>query len=174
MLLGGLLLGGLLPELSAPGGVSTLGGVYSGGVCSQGGVCSRGVGPLQGGVVSQHVLRQTPPVNRITHTPVKTLPWPNFVAAGNKGFCPFIQRKCSKPRVFVVVYEISCSSKRGTHKAVNRSGCRAPVPTNTLPNLTRHTKQTLNRSKSCDCFFSFKICFFQSFSSRTVFYEHAD
>ena len=57
----GLLLGGLVPEVgSGPGG----------GVCSQGGI-------------SQHALRQTapPPVDR--HKPVKILPWPNFVAAGN-------------------------------------------------------------------------------------------
>ena len=51
-----------------------------------GGVCPGGYG---GGGVSQHALRQTPlppspppPVDR--HTLVKTLPWPNFVAAGKK------------------------------------------------------------------------------------------
>ena len=58
---------------SAPGG-SALGGL---GVSGLGGcLCSRGV--------SQHALRQTPlpPVDR--HTLVKILPWPNFVAAGNK------------------------------------------------------------------------------------------
>ena len=58
---------------SAPGGLVWGGvcsrGVWSGGVCSQGGI-------------SQLALRQTPPVDR--HTPVKILPWPNFVAAGNK------------------------------------------------------------------------------------------
>ena len=43
-----------------------------------GGVPGRGSGPR--GVVSQHALRQNPPVDR--QTPVKTLPWPNFVAAG--------------------------------------------------------------------------------------------
>ena len=42
-----------------------------GGVCSQGGVCFRGGhlvpgGSGPGGVVSQHALRQTPPVNRMT------------------------------------------------------------------------------------------------------------
>ena len=39
--------------------------------------------PGPGGLASQHALRQTPspPVDR--HTPVKTLPWPNFVAPGN-------------------------------------------------------------------------------------------
>ena len=65
----GLLLGdgGLLP-----GGCLLLGGV-----CSWGGVYSRGV-------VYQHTLRQTqPPLWTESQTPVKTLPWPNFVAAGN-------------------------------------------------------------------------------------------
>ena len=65
--------------------MSALGG---GGVCSQGGSAPGGVsahkgvsGPGGGGI-SQHALRQTtPPVDR--HMPVKTLPWPNFVAAGN-------------------------------------------------------------------------------------------
>ena len=43
-----------------------------------GGVCSGGGG---GVVLSQHVLRHTPPLTE-SQTPVKTLPWPNFVAAG--------------------------------------------------------------------------------------------
>ena len=51
-----------------------------------GGVCSRGSGPggvpgPGGLVVSQYALRlNPPPMDR--QTPVKTLPWPNFVAAG--------------------------------------------------------------------------------------------
>ena len=97
---GGCLLPGVV---SAPGGCLLPGGVcYSGvsppgGVCSWGGVRSEGCllwgvsapwgviapgGVCSWGVVPQHALRQTPrPVNRITHT-CKTLPWPNFVAAG--------------------------------------------------------------------------------------------
>ena len=57
-----------------PGGVWSRGGVWSGGVWSG------GSGPGRG--ISQHALRQTPlsPVDR--QTPVKILPWPNFVAAG--------------------------------------------------------------------------------------------
>ena len=48
-----------------------LGGSPSGGVPPSGG--------LRGGGVSQHALRQTPPpVNRITHTRVKKLPWPQL------------------------------------------------------------------------------------------------
>ena len=59
-----------------PGGV---GGSGLGGVCSGGGVWS---GP--GGVVSGHTLRQTPspPLWTESQMPLKTLPWPNFVAAG--------------------------------------------------------------------------------------------
>ena len=59
------------------GGVPSLGGVPGpGGVSAPGGVC------VWSGGVSQHALRQTPlpPVDR--HMLVKTLPWPNFVAAG--------------------------------------------------------------------------------------------
>ena len=61
LLPGGLLWGGVLPGrgVSAPGGC----------------VCSRGVYP------SMHWGRP-PPVDR--HTFVKILPWPNFVATGNK------------------------------------------------------------------------------------------
>ena len=82
--------GGLLP------------GRVRGGICSRGGVCSWGVAARGGGVsapgeissqrvcsqggVSQHALRQTPPPcgQNSLHTLVKILPWPNFVAAGNK------------------------------------------------------------------------------------------
>ena len=39
--------------------------------------------PGVGVCVSQHALRQTPPLLTESQTPVKTLPWPNFVAAGN-------------------------------------------------------------------------------------------
>ena len=60
-----------------PGGVSSGGGVYSRGV-------SAPVGPALGVVVSQHALRQTPLWTE-SQTPVKTLPWPNFVAAGSNG-----------------------------------------------------------------------------------------
>ena len=51
--------------MSAPGG-----GVCSGGVCSEGeGVSALGVSAPGGWeVVSQHALRQTPPVDRITDT----------------------------------------------------------------------------------------------------------
>ena len=77
--------------LPGPGGVCSRGGAWSRGVsaCS-GGVCLfRGGSTWSGGVclvrggISQHALRQTPlppPVDR--QTPVKILPWPNFVAAG--------------------------------------------------------------------------------------------
>ena len=85
---GSLLRGGV----SAPGGCLHLGGVCSWGVsapwgcvCPRG-VCSRGMSAPGGvgGVVSQHALRQTAPLWTESQTPVKTLPWPNFIAAGNK------------------------------------------------------------------------------------------
>ena len=95
--------------VSAPGGYLLPGVVgvsaWGGGVCSWGRVSTPGGCLLQGcllwgclllsaprgggvyllqGDVSQHALRQTPPpVNRITDA-CKTLPWPNFVAVGNK------------------------------------------------------------------------------------------
>ena len=56
--------------MSAPGG------------SAPGGVCSGGSAP--GGGVSQHALRHPPPLWTESQTPVKTLPLPNFVAAGNK------------------------------------------------------------------------------------------
>ena len=85
--------------VSAPRGVSALGGGSGprrgvcprggllpgrGGVCSWGGLVWGRRGLLRGGgAVSQHALRQTPPLWTESQTPVKTLPWPNFVAAGN-------------------------------------------------------------------------------------------
>ena len=69
------------------GGGSAPGGSAPGGVCSQRGVCSGGVAAPRGvsapGGVSQHALRQTPPLLTASQTPVKTLSWPNFVVAGN-------------------------------------------------------------------------------------------
>ena len=61
---------------SAPGGVSTLGGLL------RGGIWSRGVSTLGGVWVS--ALEADTPLWTELQTPVKTLPWPNFVAAGNK------------------------------------------------------------------------------------------
>ena len=93
--------GCLLPGGSGPVPGVCSGGVWSRGVSASGGVCSggqsgpRGVGgsgPVPGGLllggsaprgVSQHALRQnTPPLWTESQTPVKTLPWPNYVAAG--------------------------------------------------------------------------------------------
>ena len=72
---------------------------------SRGGVCPRGEcllpggclvlgGFCSGGWVSQHAQRQTPlpPVDR--QTPVKILPWPNFVAAGK--YWPVLAKRSSK------------------------------------------------------------------------------
>ena len=80
---------------STGGGVPGLGGVPGPGVSGPGGgvPCPWGVrsegggGGFWSGGVSQHAMRQThlppPPVER--QTPVKILPWPNFVAAGKNG-----------------------------------------------------------------------------------------
>ena len=89
-----------------PGGVSTMGGrvcswgVYplgvcllpgvcllQGGVCSEvgcllQGVCSWGVSAPGGWYPSMHSGRH-PPVWTESQMPIKTLPWPNFVVAGN-------------------------------------------------------------------------------------------
>ena len=79
--LGGVCSGGCL--VWGEGGSAPGGGGWRGGGWREGG---RGMGVLGrgGGWVSQHALRQTPlpPVDR--HTPMKILPWPNFVAAGKK------------------------------------------------------------------------------------------
>ena len=91
-----LLPGGGLP---GPGGVSAwtrggLPGLVGVGVClvpggsawSQGGAWSQRGSAWSGGggLASQHALRQTPhpPLLTESQTPAKTLPWPNFVAAG--------------------------------------------------------------------------------------------
>ena len=61
-------------------GVWSPGGVWSGGVWSQGGLVRGGL--LWGGCGIQACTEAEPlPVDR--QTPVKTLPWPNFIAAGN-------------------------------------------------------------------------------------------
>ena len=87
--------GCLLLGVSAPRGVCSQGGVCSGGVCFWGGCMSapRGV-PAPGGFCSQGVsapggcgipacTEADTPLWTESQMPVKTLPWPNFVAAGN-------------------------------------------------------------------------------------------
>ena len=96
---GGLLFGGVCSwGVSALGGCLLLGDVCSWGVSAprgvsasrgasaprgvsapRGGVCSRGVSALGG--ISAHTEADTPLLKE-SQTPVKTLPWPNFVAAG--------------------------------------------------------------------------------------------
>ena len=81
LLSGGLLPGGCLVQEGLLLGVSAPWGGLVGGVSAPG-VGWGGSAPRGG--ISQHALRQTPlppPVDR--QTPVKILPWPNFVAAGN-------------------------------------------------------------------------------------------
>ena len=103
LLRGGAWSGGCLPGLggSAWSGGSAPGGSVPRGVCLvRGGLPGLGGCLLQRGVclvwggISQHALRQTPlpPVDR--QTPVKILPWPNFVAAGNERKNYFGNTKC--------------------------------------------------------------------------------
>ena len=107
---GCLLWGCLLQGVSALGGVCSQGGLLWGVSVSQGGVCSWGVSAPRGvsapggsaprgsaprGVwVSQHALRQTPPLLTESQMPVKTLAWPNFVAAG-KNTCQLTTKSWS-------------------------------------------------------------------------------
>ena len=85
---GCLLWGVSVSRGSAPGGMSAWGwGVCSGGnVCSWGDVCSRGGCLLQGrGVCIPACTKADTPLLTESQMPVKTLPWPNFVAAGTNG-----------------------------------------------------------------------------------------
>ena len=93
LLRGCLLLGGVCSGGFCFWGVSALGGVCSGGSAlggsAQGGMCLfQGVSALGVGVSApggcRYALRQTPPLLTESQTPVKPLPWPNFVAAGKK------------------------------------------------------------------------------------------
>ena len=79
--LGGVCSGGcLLPEE----GVCSW-GVSAGGVSAHGGVCSWGVSAPKGCIPACTEVDPPPPLTE-SQTPVKTLPWPNFVAAGHKAF----------------------------------------------------------------------------------------
>ena len=75
-------------EVSGPGG-----GLVPGGVCSGGSV--PGGSALGGCLVREggSPCRSTPPPPPWTEsqTPVKTLPWPNFVAAGNESLVSRVQ-----------------------------------------------------------------------------------
>ena len=85
---GGICFGGcLLWGGVCCGGCLFLGGLLPGDVCSRGsalgGVCSWGV------CIPACIEANTPPpLLTESQMPVKTLPWPNFVAAGNNG-CSF-------------------------------------------------------------------------------------
>ena len=88
--LGGCLLQGvsapggcLLLGVSAPGGCLLLGGCLLQGVSAPGGVYSQGGCLLLRGVGIAACTEADTPLLTESQTPVKTLPWPNFVAAGN-------------------------------------------------------------------------------------------
>ena len=77
--------------LTGAGGMLTGVGCLLRGGLVPGAVCSRGVSGPRGGVVSALgggipacTEANTLPPWTESQTPVKTLPWPNFVAAGNK------------------------------------------------------------------------------------------
>ena len=85
-----LLPGGGGGGVCSGGGIWSWGGVCSGGVWSWGVSAPRGVSlpggsPCQGGLLAGGGSRcwRPPPPWTESQTPVKTLPWPNFVAAGN-------------------------------------------------------------------------------------------
>ena len=69
------------PGGSAPGGVSGPGCLVRGDVSAPGGSAPQG-GLCWGVGIPACTEADTPPVDR--HTPVKILPWPNFVAAGKE------------------------------------------------------------------------------------------
>ena len=75
------------------------GGVCSGGICSQGGLVQGVSAPgglvLRGGIPACTEADPPPPPWTESQTPVKTLPWPNFVAAG----------KYALPRI---TYSLAC------------------------------------------------------------------
>ena len=75
-----------MPESASRGGVSVPGGSARG-VSALGGVCSRGVSAPGGcGIPACTAADSPPPLWTESQTPVKTLPWPNFVAAGNNNW----------------------------------------------------------------------------------------
>ena len=98
----------------SPGVYFVLGGCTwfqgGGGVCLEGVVCSAWVCSWGGGVVSQHALRQTPPPWTESQTPAKTLPWPNFVAAGKNSHKHFCQNNV-KFLLFIAVFPESEENK---------------------------------------------------------------
>ena len=104
LLRGGVWSGGSAPRGVWSRGLSGAGGLLPGCVWS-GGVCSWGDGPggvwSQGGDCIPACTEADPPcVQNSSHTLVKILPWPNFVAAGNNGaFSHFKSKKCFKGKM---------------------------------------------------------------------------
>ena len=76
-----------------------------GGCLLGGGACAGGCAWSRGGLASQHALRQTPPpLWTESQMPVKTLPWPNFVVAGNKSPVRH-QIYCLEQQLFVICFQ---------------------------------------------------------------------
>ena len=119
--------GGSAPEgaggMSAWGVSTPRGCLLPGGVCFRGvfapwGVCSGGGGVCsQGCLVSQHALRQTPlPLRAESQMPVKTLPWPNFVAA-SKYYFPRVRPRLHIPSISPFWYRVKMDSMQSYNKA---------------------------------------------------------
>ena len=118
---------------ACPRGVSAW-GVCSGGCLPQGGAWSGGVSTSWGGwggYPSMHWGRHpSPPVDR--HTLVKILPWPNFVAAGNKysqwtAASPFVVWKRETDIWFNSARVIPLKVKPSTkylHRMIKWTGCK--------------------------------------------------
>ena len=114
--------GGLLWGVSAPGGiwsqrgllwggVSGLeegvfgpGGVCSGGVSAPGGVCSRGVSA--GNVCIPACTEADTPLLTESQTPVKILPWPNFVAAGKNSYLSNFKNRSFPSKLMNLIHTI--------------------------------------------------------------------
>ena len=142
-----------MPESASRGGGCLLqGGVCWGGVCSGGsalggllwGMSGWGVSALGGrsvlggcllwGYPNMHWGRPPPPLYTESQTPVKTLPWPNFVVAGKNGcesqkqWCDIVLVVCSHcltPR------PIKRPIKNGLYRIVWRSSYCTDTDTNT-------------------------------------------
>ena len=134
---------------SGGGGMSALGGLLPGGVCSLGGCLLL----LPGGCISQHALRQThPPPLTESQTPVKTLPWPNFVAAGNQGgrqlvyFC----EECKKGYSQKCNYKVHMDKHAGVRYSCNVCSKKFAKTQDRDDHMSVHTGVWRFKCDTCD------------------------
>ena len=123
-----LVLGDVLSPGGSGSGGCLLWGVSAQGVSAPGGVaCSRGCV-----CVSQHALRQTPPLLTESQMPVKTLPWLNLVATGNYS----ADQKCKLlPKFYGLVYAFLKILHCRCYDQNNDFGC--PVPHSNYAMITK-------------------------------------